>query len=135
MSEVYILHGQGGDFYLGSDEWEKLLTLGMRYGWEPAGTLPSNLVGEEGETGQSVCQTAEPWSGTYSTHDLQEVSAEDAAALADALERALSNTPDLPLAPESFPHDVDDVERLLTYGRARIRDFVAYCRAGFFLLA
>jgi hypothetical protein len=71
--------------------WPKLLDLARSYGWQSAGTLPSEIYTEyktypELEPGQ--------WDGTYMTNEGQIVTAEDATALANALEKALEAIPD-----------------------------------------
>ena len=59
--------------------WALALELAESYGWTPAGTtLPPS-----GE------MDASSWSGEYGTNDGQHVSADDAAALAEARARAI----------------------------------------------
>ena len=69
----------GDEAYFNIHAWPLLLKLAMTYGWQPLGT---ELSGESN------------WDGTYFSNDLQIVTAEDAAALANALETALDDIPD-----------------------------------------
>jgi hypothetical protein len=83
------------------------------------------------------------WDGNYDTNDGQRVTAEDAAALADALEQAL---PDVP-SHDALAHktkevggmrcipidaDVSPLEYFSGKGRARLTAFIRFCRAGGF---
>ena len=61
-----------------------LLAIAQSHGWEPAGTSPPPSREEPGYTG-------EPWEGGYLTSDFQRIEAEDAAGIADALEKAASD--------------------------------------------
>src|SRR5438034_397715 len=67
--------------------WPKLLRLARAHGWTPRGaTQPAE---------ESRYFPGGRWDGNnYTTNDGQIVSAEDAAALADALEAALPHIPD-----------------------------------------
>jgi hypothetical protein len=67
--------------------WPLLLELAVSYGWKPAGTrAPIDIYTGEIMTGE--------WDGSYCSNDGQVVIKEDAASLADALERALPDIPD-----------------------------------------
>jgi len=66
--------------------WAKALELARLYGWQPLGTSPRPGVDFSG-----LCAE---WQGVYLTNDGQIVSAEDAYALASALERSLDDIPD-----------------------------------------
>ena len=63
--------------------WVKALELARLYGWQPMGTLPA--------PGVDFSQLGAVWHGTYLTNDGQVVRAEDARALAAALERSLED--------------------------------------------
>jgi hypothetical protein len=71
--------------------WQQLYETGIKYGWRPKGTLPPGDF--DGE-----------WTGTYFSNDFQIVSAEDALAWGEAIERYLA-TPhaELPENPRSLP--------------------------------
>ena len=66
--------------------WAKALELGRLYGWQPLGTRPM--------PGSEFSKLGAEWLGLYLTNDGQIVSAEDAYALAAALERSLDDIPD-----------------------------------------
>ncbi len=77
---VDLVNEQGHTWGTGNLTWQKVLWLAYQYGWEPAGTKdPEGWVGE--------------WHGNYSTNSGQIVAAEDARALANALERAFWRGP------------------------------------------
>jgi hypothetical protein len=66
--------------------WAKALELARLYGWQPLGTRPT--------PGFDFSNLGADWLGTYMTNDGQVVSAEDAYALAAALERSLDDIPE-----------------------------------------
>jgi hypothetical protein len=66
--------------------WAKALELARLYGWHPLGTRPT--------PGLDFFKPDANWHGTYLTNDGQVVSAEDACALAAALERSLDDIPE-----------------------------------------
>jgi hypothetical protein len=66
--------------------WAKALELARLYGWQPLGTLPTPRL--------DFSKLGADWHGVYLTNDGQIVSAEDAYALAAALERSLEDIPD-----------------------------------------
>jgi hypothetical protein len=66
--------------------WAKALELARLYGWQPMGTRPPSIPDFD--------ELGADWTGTYLTNDGQVVKAEDARALAAALERALESIPD-----------------------------------------
>lgn len=139
------LHGAGGYFRFDVIAWAKVLELARQYGWEPAGTeLPE-----------------EDWNGGYDTNAFQRVTDEDAANIAAALERALDDVPDFSrggktkeYTPEDPPtHPVmralvmavggplvgpDDspspVEFFAGVRKDKIREYIAFCRAGGFVI-
>jgi hypothetical protein len=57
--------------------WSLLLRLGEAYGWQPQATSLSGVP---------------DWAGGYDSADGQQVNAEDARAIAAALQRAISDT-------------------------------------------
>jgi hypothetical protein len=65
--------------------WIKALELAKLYGWQPLGTATPGI---------NFSKLGVEWLGTYLTNDGQAVSAEDAYALAAALERSLDDIPD-----------------------------------------
>jgi hypothetical protein len=78
--------------------WTGLLGIARDYGWQPAGTQASK-VAEEG------MPPNETWPGFYTTNDGQIVTAEDAAALADSLEHALRDLPEIEVPDQQKPAD------------------------------
>jgi hypothetical protein len=72
------------------EAWVKALNLAMFYGWQPMGTRLSSVIESYG----FEMDEWEEWDGTYLTSDGQSVIAEDALALAAALERSLDDIPD-----------------------------------------
>lgn len=76
--------------------WAKALELARLYGWQPMGTEPPTIL-------ELYALNAE-WTGTYLTNDGQVVRAEDARALAAALERSLDRISDIASSIEWNPH-------------------------------
>ena len=72
--------------------WVKALELARLYGWQPIGTCPT--------PGIDFSKLGADWLGTYLTNDGQIVSAEDACALAAALERSLDDIPGARIEPD-----------------------------------
>lgn len=66
-------------------QWPRLLDLARSYGWQPLRTQCTKKYAEENPN---------DWNGSYSSNDGQLVTAEDALALAEALEKALDDIPD-----------------------------------------
>lgn len=73
MGVDFIRHGD--DLSLNWQAWRACFELARAFGWAPVGTVAHR-------------DYSGPWSGTYFTNDLQEVTDEDARALAAALRRA-----------------------------------------------
>jgi len=95
------LSGKGGYFRFSNYAWHAALELAHEYGWEPAGTeapevtvyAPDGVIVDEVGT-RTERQRYTNWGGGYFTNEYQVVSDEDAANIADALERALDDVPD-----------------------------------------
>jgi hypothetical protein len=66
-------------------DWGHILELALHYGWTPMGTKPSDLT------------IGEHWEGGYTSNDYQIVISEDATNLGKALEKALTDIPDIDL--------------------------------------
>lgn len=89
-------------------EWNWLLELAVRQGWRPAGTRLEWDVEDE------VLQMyVKKWDGSYCSSHGQTVLAEDAGALADALDRALAAPGEEGVPPQLRGH----VEALVRLGR------------------
>jgi hypothetical protein len=85
-----LTNDSGKHYRLNNRGWSVVLGLARAYGWRPRGTLVPEGYGEDGE------EETEPWDPEdYGTNNGQRVMAEDAAALADALQACLSD-PDAP---------------------------------------
>jgi hypothetical protein len=78
---------------LSKETWCRLLSLARFYGWQPMGTLPPFIhdlrkpIYSDGAHGA--------WDGTYLRNEGQVVRAEDAVALAGALQTSLDDIPDV----------------------------------------
>jgi hypothetical protein len=95
------LSGKGGYFRFSNYAWRAALELAHEHGWQPAGTQLPNITvyAPDGVTIDEVATRAERprhanWDGGYFWNECQVVSDEDAANIADALERALDDVPD-----------------------------------------
>jgi len=75
----YITNGEY-DIRYNLNAWPLLLELSSHYGWKPKGTK---------------LDSDEKWAGDYQTMNGASVESEDASNLADALERALPDIPDI----------------------------------------
>lgn len=62
-----------------SSAWEFYLALARKYGWKGRGTMPP------------VGVPSDEWEGSYNSNDGQQVTADDAAGMASALERVLAD--------------------------------------------
>jgi hypothetical protein len=136
------LEGPGRYFRWNNRPWYDLLELAKEFGWVPTGTGPPRGT-----------RKAQWRHGSYYNNDGQRVYARDAAALADALERALAATPKRSPRRRRYraAQGPDSVEALLTGSRkpgkgkvlvrdpraedsGSIRRFIRFCRAGSFRL-
>jgi hypothetical protein len=84
------LRGAGGRMVVSHSVWGMVRELGLRYGWEPAGTRDPHPERAEAEG---------EWEGLYMVTDGQAVTAADAQAWAGALERALSDASEHEISP------------------------------------
>ena len=75
------LSGAKRTLCVGHGPWSQTLAIAHENGWQPMGTLPP------------ICDQHMA-SGNYSSNDSQLIVDEDAANMADALERALPGIPD-----------------------------------------
>ena len=71
--------------------WIKLLDLSEMYGWEPLGTLHQPISRISVHSKEKI----KNWEGSYFTNDGQIITTEDALALANGLEAALDDIPDI----------------------------------------
>ena len=100
-------------------------------GWNPAGTTPRDFDWYDGTD----------WSEQYCAIEYQTVSSADAAAIADALERALPDIPDHDCEPRVWGdstgyHEKNATPREWFSGlrKQHVRKFIRYCRAGSFCI-
>jgi hypothetical protein len=149
------LRSKGEEFHHDIITWRMVLTLAIDHGWEPAGTEPPKLtifhedrIVDEEKTG-AYRQAYEDWDTTnYYTNDFQRVTDEDAANIADALERALTHVPDeKTIAMEAattpsggIPFGVLEHLTPLDWcsgadGKGHIRKFIDFCRTGAFYIS
>ncbi len=138
--------------------WARILYLAEDHGWKPAGTVSPY----DRDDPNSEYYFAEPWHGGYDTNEGQLVTAEDASALADALEAACERIPDQRIRSGEhvqvgdLPASIDDPvvdflvrtgsedtmprEFLKVYeffagdGKTAIKKLIAFCRKGEFRL-
>jgi hypothetical protein len=145
---------------LSRETWFRILGLARFYGWKPMGTLPPFIYNLRkptyGEGGN------DRWDGTYLRNEGQIVQAEDAFALAMALQTSLDDIPDvnpereltmqddLPewLSPkekamirdgleeiEQSPLGILPFEYFAGDGKQNLVDFIHFCRLGEFVIS
>jgi hypothetical protein len=178
-----ILDRDGLCFGIDLASWHTALELARDNGWHFIGTLPpeggsatwdpTRRVGEPAAAGQGAGDlrvvsegrlwidwsrdcTADDWDGNYLIPAGQNVSGEDARALADALEQALPTVPNEDvrgrkpggiLVPADMrhwfrpapvgtqpdqPQALDAIEWFSGAGKQQVRDLIAFCREGGF---
>jgi hypothetical protein len=134
--------GECGEFSIDESVWRAWLTLARLHGWEPAGTAPpaidleadfelDNSLGKVGNDGGY----GPPFKG-------QVITRPDALAFAAALERALTDIPDVPeanlwlqLEPGAMIPDVltrvtpsSSAAEKVGAQKELLKDFIAHCR-------
>ena len=156
------LNGAGGYYRFSNTSWCKVLELAYEYGWQPAGTEPGQWIDSStGELDEQMSPNPDEWDGSYFGNCFQWVTDEDAAHIADALEPALDDIPDIDTGEKWVEYGPTDmptvtVERSLVdegftisvpnkslssleffsgERNQQVRDFIAYCRAGAFYIA
>lgn len=115
--------------------WPKLLRLAEAHSWRPQGTSQPPEEQADYPGGR--------WDGNYLSNDCQTVAAEDAAALADALERALPHVPDhdalaryalpsggIEITPNHPP--APDADWFSGGNKPLLREFIEFCRRAAF---
>src|SRR5262245_1763100 len=144
MKEDVEVWGSCGDFSFPARAWQLVLTLGHWYGWRPAGTRAPDPAYYDVQPDDLV-----NWDGGYFPAAGQVMTAEDATALADALERALPDLPDHDTLSDKtiLPRHRRDGSRCTSWGlemrpgvaispfeefsgsnKATLRDFIVHCR-------
>ena len=96
------LRGEDGSFRFSHRAWGTVLELAREHGCEPAGTKPPEITvyAPDGVTVDEEATRVERklyanWDGLYAANNRQVICDEDAANIADALERALDDVPSL----------------------------------------
>jgi hypothetical protein len=162
------LRGARGHLDFNIVAWGEVLRLAQQYGWEPAGTeAPDVQVRDEKgnidrEMTAQYTWAPDDWdAANYFTNDFQRVTDQDAASIADALERGLDDIPDFDTGEKTREYTPDDppahptiralveagmgpvigpddslspAEFFSGHGKQKVKDFVAFCRAGGFLI-
>lgn len=124
-------------------EWRKLLLLAISYGWEPVGTLKNQSLEEIQPWGAVI---NDPWDEDYMANAGQIVTAEDAKALAYALESCLDDIPDCKMPEILIGHPIQIGNRMVTFTEAnpelhpfeffggqnkyKLIEMIAFCRKG-----
>ncbi len=137
-----LISYSGAKFICSVEYYWRVLELAEINGWEPEGTtLPKWLLEEYGW---------QDWDGDYYGNDYQVVNGEDAANLAQAVERGLDDIPDeavctLPelkcvqlVVPNGIvmhgatpgAYDDRDIISFLAGDKQRLREFIDFCKAG-----
>ena len=86
---MYLQSAYADDMVIGLSAWGNVLELAVKHGWQPVGTQPP-YYWSTGDYSSDV-----EWPGSYEYNDQQVVTAPDAAALAEALSRALEAGDDI----------------------------------------
>lgn len=89
--EVVMIFNGHCEFDMPASDWRRILWIAQCYGWQPHGTEPPDELAIT--TGIWRGKPTD-WTGAYSPSDGQEITEDDAKALAAALERALPDVPD-----------------------------------------
>ncbi len=87
----FDLYGEKGCYCLNWSGWRKVFELAIENGWKPAGTKPPDekVIKQFYGDNAPPHPMADNRNGSYFSNDLQLVTAEDAANMADALDRSL----------------------------------------------
>ena len=143
---------------LSRETWSRILSLARFYGWQPLGTLPPYLHNLR----KPIYGANQAWDGTYLRNEGQIVQADDAFALASALQQSLDDIPDenpereldakddLPewLSPaekalirggldkhEDLPLGILPFEYFAGDGKQNLREFIRFCKLGEFVIS
>jgi hypothetical protein len=90
--------GECGEFSIEEPVWRAWLTLARLHGWKPAGTEPAVIGTETGRELEGTDRLSRADGGYGPPYDGQIITRGDALELAAALERALTDIPDVPEA-------------------------------------
>ena len=113
----FEFQGVGGYFVFRQHSWPEVTDLARDYGWTPSACYELMPDGKHIDLNR-------PYG--YWSNEGQVILPDDAAALAEALEKALADSAIRPRA-RKLAQRIEDVG-----GRTKLSDFVAYCRKGAF---
>jgi hypothetical protein len=126
-------------FYFNQNEWHRLLILAHYFGWEPMGTVPSEIMteyylGGKNSNEEAVQEYIKNWGSHYNYNDFQIVVKEDAINLAHALMNALEGLPNEGNDLEYFSKDpiIDDFSS--DEWKNTLNEFILFCKNGEFLI-
>jgi len=122
-TEPVMIWGGGVFVFRDAAQWVQVLSLARAFGWEPAGT-------------EAPCDIAiDVWDGRYAPSDAQEITQEDALALADALDRAVDDIPDVAVRRNATPGIRANLLEAFAGNKRLLRRFIRHCRrsAPFFI--
>lgn len=134
----------GNSFSFHRTFWRQALQLAKAYGWTPAGTLSVDYQWPEQQEDTTELSDVEPTilaigpeRGSYWFNEGWLVEAQDAAALAGAIERALLDITD-EVPGGAPPWGVDPAGPPLEFwagaGKDWLREFIAFARQGGFFI-
>jgi hypothetical protein len=151
---MHLVNKQQNEYGFSVMSWYKVLNLAFMCGWIPAGTLPPADYDDD-EAGDTEYRE---WDGRYHSGEGQWITREDALAFAAALEAGLDDIPDLDLGEpirkpirfgefDMYLNEEETIERVATrytknpfeyfsgpQRKTRLRDFIAFCRQGGFMV-
>lgn len=114
----FDLSGAGGYIHFNMLGWENILKMAHAHGWRPLGTVLDLELVYDLPKGS----TCADWDGGYFSNDYQEVTVEDALNIAAALKNALIHSG------ERYLEDTYKIKG------EKIKEFIAFCEAGSFVL-
>jgi len=115
------LLGKKGRFGLTWSGWTEILDLAHIYGWEPKGTVKSDIYDQN-----------QKWSGTYFSNNWQLVTKEDAFNIANALRKALKDLKDKKIKTKE-DKKTKSLSNWQRKGNIKvINDFIKFCESGSF---
>ncbi|MDM8008115.1 MAG: hypothetical protein QUV05_18400 [Phycisphaerae bacterium] len=147
------LSGVGGSFRFNMEGWSQVLCLAHAYGWQPKGTqLDYDFVLLRCDNDELLAKKImSEWKGSYSYNEYQTVTAEDAAGIAGALEKALPDIPNHDALTHKTVHHLSANGELHggipcdipvnpfewfsgPESKQHVVDFIKFCRAGEFCI-
>ena len=142
---VYLINRNDDGLKFNNYTWAMILSLAKDYGWEPTGTVDPWKKDEP---------AASDWSGSYISLGFQWVTSDDAANIANALERAIEKMDDTSvIAPEDiaiasdFRGVIEGMEQLTSFTRTHsviikgylykqmLKKFIQFCQKGSFCIS